>query len=448
MPKVTLSPTAIITASLLVASQTVLAQDDTPAEPTPTLSTQKKEEIANTSNCARLPNILEHFMAAKPDPISDPTSYEAYKVAYDFIESIADDTRADQTKMKDLAKAINNYLATLPENSQLRKFKDAMYIETEMLRTQSRRDTFFMNDNVSRLIRCEGPELLHELSVISTGLKEKEEKKRMPVYELTDRLANFTYDMNELTYKFTSTRQFYAGLGISYAYIPTIESFTSYNVDFSPFDTQLGGDSLPLNSGRQIINTGFSNTSYPSLRLTAATPYFSVDLMLSNKDETATSISPIRATRNGTDNQYILHRTTIESTLSLEYDVQARFSVRDIINALLYGDDTYQYLPTQLDFGIGVGSSGFTIKNEITTDFRLKKTSDALYQDLDVAELRQQSSRNSFNVAYWNAYLGFEISDQMLATLEYRYYQDDTDDGNILDIDSNSLSFNFVVFIY
>lgn len=421
------------------------------------LTEAEVQETVDATKCARLPGIHKMFLENKPK-ISSPVSLEAYKIAFDVIDSIADGRRRDQTRMKEIARGINAYLFALPESSELREFKRKAYILTERLKAEARRDNLILNSNISRLITCDGPDLLLDLQLLDLRLKDPDNK--ITVQERDDRIKAIASDLANLTYKFTSSRRFYVGLGASFAYIPSITFQKSVDIDLSDFDKTIGnnGETENTNSGRQMFRNQFSDSSYPALRITAETPLVSVDLMLSDRNETALGSTSISSRNTGTDGEAVLYRSNVSSVLSLEYDVQARLSIRDFVDFVTdtyYGEEndfsyesSFERLTSQLDFGFGIGSTGFSIENEITTEFRLKSSNDVFYDDLPITDTRIEKNESSFSTMYYLAYVGFEINDQMLATLEYRHYRDDTENGSTLKLGENSISFSFVYFVY
>ena len=441
---------SVITPLITLFSLSSIA-DDTPLTPS------EQQEAVEATKCARLPGIHQMFLDNK-STTSSPLSLEAYTIAFDVVDSIADGRRRDQTRMKEIARAINAYLFALKENDTLREFKDEAYKLTYKLKEEARRDDLILNNNISRLVTCDGPDLLLDLQLLDKRLNDT--KNRISNEELDDRLKSITSDLTSLTHKFTSSRRFFAGVGASFAYIPSISFQKRLDFDLSDFDKTIGNDGSDdlNNSGIQLFSNRFSDASYPALRLTAETPLVKIDLMLSDQDETATGTTSIRSQNTGSNGESILYRSRITSVLSLEYDVQARVSVRDFVDFVtdrLYGDQndyryesTFEQLTSQLDFGLGLGSTGFSIDNEITTDFRLKSSNDIRFEDLPITETRVQKSEDSFSSLYYIAYAGFEINDQMLATLEYRFYRDETDNGSKLRLGENSISFSFVYFIY
>lgn len=420
------------------------------------VSKEVKNEAAKVNNCARIGSIYQYFLNQKPENITDPTSYSAYKMALDILEGIAENTRADQTKMRDLALAIESYIYTIPETEKTRPFKDKVLLKTKDIKFHSRRDTFFMNQNISRLTRCEGPILLEEISRLSEKYKSSDTQE----HELSDRMNIFKSDLTELSSKYINTRKFYAGVGMSYAYIPQIFLRSNYNLDFTMFDPTLGndGNSGLVDSGTQFIDSNFSNFGYPALRFTVDIPYISVDLMLSNKDVSVVDSSAVASQNTGLESEAILFKTDINSTLSLDYDAQVRLSLKDLTAEFdthfrpnrgngSVTDKFVNKLLSQIDFGLGVGLTGFGIKNRISTDFRLKRSNDFNFNELETLEIRHQSSRNSFRVSYWNAFATFEVSDQIMASLEYRFYDNIRKDRESLGIEGNTLTFSFIYFV-
>lgn len=417
------------------------------------LTSEEKEKVSEESNCARLGGVLQFFIDNKTSLQGlSPNTFDSYKLAFDLVEGIANDTRADQTKMADIAHAIESFLFTLPETVETRTFKNEVFEFTRKIKSQTYRDTLFMNQNISRLIRCEGPRLLKDIALLS--LKHKD--VAVSGEEKSDRRIVFKHDLNELKEKFLGSRQFYIGIGASYAYIPSIFYRSKYDFDLSDFNPTIGNGGMTgiSNTGSYFVDADFSNASYSALRITADIPWVSVDLMLSDSEEVATNSSSIRAENTGLDGQSVLWKTDITATLNLDYDIQARLSVRDIVDFttdLMYGEDNdgkysspFEKLTAQIDFGFGVGATGFGIESQISTDFRIKNTPDVLFADLPSVETRVQTQNNSFRITYLNLFVDFEISDQWTASLEYRSY----DDTESIDIDGNSLAFSFVYFVF
>lgn len=421
------------------------------------LTKEEKNKSSETNQCSRIGGIHQFLLDNKDKYKSmDPTSYSAYKFAFDLVDGIANDTRADQTKMSDFARAINGLLFVLKETDLTREFKDSAFLLTKKLSKQTRRDTLFMNQNISRLIRCDGPHLLEDLAKINNLYL----KPNVNEIVIKDMINPFLEHLKDLTNKFINTRQFYVGIGASYAYIPIVRTTTGFDFDLTGFDPTIGNGGMQTltSSGRTIINSEFSNTSYPALRITADMPLVAVDLMISTKEQTAQSTIPIRAEPTGILNQSVLFKTAITSTLKLDYDIQARLSLRkslDYVKDWWIGEEDnanhtsfFEGISSQIDFGIGIGTSGFTTKNNISTEYRFKNADNVLYEDLEIQDTITQKSKHAFNVVYYTLFTSFEISDQLMASLEYRFYDDDTSSGNEFVIDGDTLSFSIVYFIF
>lgn len=440
---------------ILEAQQIKKEGSDKPSERTESVASTETKEACERSD------VVINLLRQRKDKLTElgsPMSLASYELVIDILEGIAKSTRASQDQMTEIARAINAINYTIPNDASMDEFKQAIADVTKKLSQQSRRSSLFLNANLTRLIKCQGPTLVLDLTELASKYAQYRDGKTGTYYDINQSKKDYLNSLGNLAEHYVSAKQFYFGVGASYAYIPSINSVNNFDLDFSPFNSSIGnnGAQFNQNSGRFITQTNFSNASYPALRLTAETKFFAVDVMLTDSKEEASSTTAIRAVNSGADNQSLLFRTDNKSTLDIEYDAQFRLSIRDsFIGIRSYLDDQYepnnsffsQYL-SQMDFGVGTGVTGISMENEISTEFKLKGENDVLWKDLETVDTVTNSVENHFNLFYWNLYTTFEISDQFIASIEYRSYDDDSNDGSTINIDGSSISLSFVYFIY
>lgn len=248
---------------------------------------------------------------------------------------------------------------------------------------------------------------------------------------VAERLQYFREDLELLANRYFDSRRILAGVGIGYSYLPRVKYTGRASIDVS--------DVLPeAPGGRDQIRYGnkFSDQGFASLIFTAKMRTALVDLSLQNLEESQTTQTPVFV-RPFNTTEDLMGRSTIKTKLTSNYDVNLRFSIKEVINVFLEtkhqnaierGDKTVKELTpykSRDDFEIGMGLTGFGIEDSVSTDFRRRANPGQTYSELTSFAVKESKTENNFNAVYVIAGYRIDLTDQASVAVNSRYYLND-----------------------
>jgi hypothetical protein len=302
-------------------------------------------------------------------------------------------------------------------------------INAKLLRA-SYGDELFQNSNLSNQIQVRLPLLIAD-SVKLTA----------PGYD--DLRDDFLQELTLLSDRFLRSRRFRAGIGLSYAYLPTLRYMDVERVDFSPYQSAPSGGADAV-----IFNTQFTDQSLPALILSAKVPYLQLDIEVPKLKHEQSIATPVQQ-RPGDGNNDLLARTTVNAKLSVEYEASAKLSFMDVWQAIQ--DRKCKDAPVdcksnyyQYDFGLGIGMTGFRIKNDVSTDVRFRSDPTQVFNDLQPGATITSKSDSAFNTIFLTAFYTFRISDEFQLGIDARYYDKKKVGSREVDIEGLTAGFSAV----
>jgi hypothetical protein len=323
-----------------------------------------------------------------------------------------------------------NYILTL--NANINSLNDPVFVGkvrelTSDLRASSYNDKIHYNTNLSYQIRTRMP-LLVKASLL---LNEKGASKAVIDYRKVD----FYEELDFFTDKYLKSSRFQAGLGFSYSYTPQISYKTNTDVDLSPFSPQTGSETTNI-----MFEQEFSNKSYLNFEIAAKLPYLELGLSVPSYSETSKIVAPVKEELLfGTENQFAIYQSSIESTLKVEYD----FSIRVPLLGNYKKIKSSRALNKQMDWGIILGVTGFNVQDRIISDVRFRNDATA-FNDLPQGQSLETKRDTSFQALYYGAYYEFEFVDELYMTVDVRWHESPNNDGSQINVDGFTSSLRLI----
>ncbi|RUP75754.1 hypothetical protein C7Y69_18395, partial [Alteromonas sp. KS69] len=229
--------------------------------------------------------------------------------------------------------------------------------------------------------------------------------------------------------------RFQAGLGVSYTYTPIINYRSNSHIDLSPFSPDSGGDTTLVTFDQE-----FSNKSYLNFEIAAKLPWIELGLSIPTYSEASTITAPVsNELLDGSESTTAIYQTTIVSELDVEYD----FSVRVPILGN-YKRWIYKYANnSQMDYGLLMGLTGFSVSDRVTTDVRFRNDRTP-FNNLPAAETVETSRDMSFQTVYFGGYYEFEFVDELYMTVDIKWHNNRSSDGSQIDVDGFTSSLRII----
>jgi len=341
----------------------------------------------------------------------------------DFIKLLLDKRKVDT----DL---LYNYVLTL--NANINQLSDSVFVEdireiTAELRASSYSDKVHYNTNLSNQLRTRMP-LLVKASLL---LNETSVSAAVIDYRKKD----FKEELIYFSDKYLKSSRFQAGLGFSYVYTPKITYTTSANVDLSPFSPQTEGEQTSVD-----FDQNFANKSYLNFEIAAKLPWLELGLSIPTYSETSTITSPVMdEALLGSDDQFAIYRSSIESTLEVEYGFSLRIPILGNYKRIRYTNPRN----SQMDWGLLFGMTGLNIEDRVVTDVRFRSDLTP-FNDLETAETIETKTSTSFQTFYYGAYYEFEFVDELYMTVDVRWHNNQKSNGSQIKVDGFTTSLRLI----
>ena len=348
--------------------------------------------------------------------VNDDLATEAIEVINNLLVSV----RADQDSIYTFARTINRNIDDIADengNPCCTDFKENIRSITQELLRDSYTNDLFQNANLSNQIKIRLPLLIED----SLKLKKSNETTR----------DDFEEELELLAGRYLNSKRFRAGIGLSYSYLPSVRFDGFERIDLSPFaQNRLGG------ADRLQYTSDFSSKSFPSFMLSAKVPYVQIDASFPVFNYTNTIVSGVQFHGADSSGEEILSRSTVKSELNVDYDFSVKLSFTDIVDLFQQGrSSNYQF-----DAGLGIGLTGFSLENSITTDVRFRTDMTTTFNEIQSNEMVASNNDLSFNTPYVVGYYNFEISDEFHVGMNLRYYTESKTSGIEIDVDDITVS--------
>jgi hypothetical protein len=341
------------------------------------------------------------------------------KEAIDFINMQITKTRLDQESIYKFVRILNKNI-DLSNNLELQKSVREI---TMKLMESSYTDELFQNTNLSNQIKTRMPLLLEDSLMLSS---EKVDTKNLE--------NDFINELMLISTKYLESRRYLAGIGFSYSYTPKISYKGEANIDLSPYLSN------PRKSvGTVFYESKFSNETTPSLALYAHIPYITISALFPKYEVSQTMVLPVTVIDSDQTSTDGMFRSTIHSKLEIDFDVNLKLSIKevfDVKNNVRNGN--------QIDWGFGLGVTGYKVEDTVTTDVRFNTNDDSPYDDLASDHIIKETDHRSFNTLYFVAYYNFELTDEFIVGLDAKFYSDKIKNTAYVDVHGISAGFNVV----
>ncbi len=390
--------------------------------------------------------------------------------AADLINEVLEQTRKNQDAIYKYVRQVDRNLDEVDKkrcaNDQTCKdFVASTRAINSRLMVASYDDAIEQNGNLSNQIATRLPNLIEDsLRLVSDASQ--------------PRRNAFLDELTLISDRYLNSRRFRAGFGISNGFLPRIAYRGQALVDFSSFTTaNLGG------ADHFIADADFSNNSFTSLLLSAKVPYVQIDAVFPTFKLPQTSTSGV-VLRDLDASPGFLARSTITSTLSVDYEVSVKASVHDLIRRAQLSDRAQKrksekskdkgprleedvalpnkdgqatitnvlrkdranatFTPVErgvrqpnshADWGVGLGMTSFRIANSAVTDVRMRVDDNSIFTNLPTAATLTTEGSNSYSTLYGLLYATFKISDEFEVGIDVRSYRDDTVNSAQVNVD-------------
>ncbi|ASD68712.1 hypothetical protein [Pseudoalteromonas piscicida] len=323
-----------------------------------------------------------------------------------------------------------NYVLTLDANlSQLpdKKFVSRMRELTSDLRASSYADEIHYNTNLSYQLRTRMP-IIVKASLLLNDTNASDE-------QLNYRKEDFEKELRLFTDKYISTSRFKAGLGFSYAYTPKINYRANNVLDLSPFTPDAVGG-----VNKASFTQSFANSSFPSFEVAAKMPWVELGISVPVSSEDSSITTPVQFVKlDDTSDREAAFRTTLESTIKMEYDFSFRLPLLGGYKKLRFSNPRN----SQMDWGLLLGLTGFKIEDEFTTDLRFR-TDNTPFNELSAGTSFSTSRSLNFQTIYYGAYYEFEFVDELYMTIDVKWHKNQSEGDNQIDVDGFTTSLRII----
>lgn len=341
----------------------------------------------------------------------------------DFIRYLLSKRNVDTDLLYDYVQTLNANLSMMNDPDFVKKMRGV----TEELRDSSYTDKIHYNTNLSNQLRTRMPIIvkasanLTDTSLTTAQLKYLKE--------------DFESELVLFSRKYLDSSRFQAGLGVSYTYTPIINYRSNSHIDLSPFSPDSGGDTTLVTFDQE-----FSNKSYLNFEIAAKLPWIELGLSIPTYSEASTITAPVsNELLDGSESTTAIYQTTIVSELDVEYD----FSVRVPILGN-YKRWIYKYANnSQMDYGLLMGLTGFSVSDRVTTDVRFRNDRTP-FNNLPAAETVETSRDMSFQTVYFGGYYEFEFVDELYMTVDIKWHNNRSSDGSQIDVDGFTSSLRII----
>ncbi|NJN63821.1 MAG: hypothetical protein HC882_02365 [Acidobacteria bacterium] len=392
-----------------------IAISSTFAESEKTTSHQKEEKQVVDS----VVNRLETLKTNLPPGVSQALVNEAI----DIIKVLVRNARADQATIYTFVRTLNRSIDTLTEdNCKCADFKDDVRAITRKLLTSSYTDEIFQNANLSHQIKVRIP-LLIEDSLKLSGEGNKQIR------------SEFLDELRLLSRRFLESKRFSVGIGLSYSYLPRVKYTGNTRIDYSPFQSTVSGGSDLL----QYRNE-FGNSSYPSVLLSAKIPFLRVDADFTRQEETRKTITAVQFRDIDSSDVDLLSRSTVTSSLGIEYDFSAKAQIVELIKAVPARDSQTSPRDTRFDVGLGVGLAGLRVEDSVATEVKTRTDPTSRFIDLPAGQMIESGRTTSFNTVFWVADVSMRVSDEFRVAVEARIYDKKNSSDREVEVDGVTLT--------
>lgn len=253
------------------------------------------------------------------------------------------------------------------------------------------------------------------------------------------------YELAILAKRWLGTRKFRLGLGLAYSYLPAIDFDGRERIDLSPLIGDLIGGSDTL-----LYQNNFSNQTYTSFIISAEVPFTRIDASFPNFSDTQSIVTPVQLRGENMDLPQTLVQTTISSKVNVDFDVNAKFSIPDFAKELSK-ISFFRWLNRtgkisdygQFDYGFGIGFTGFDLENSFSTDVRFRTDPSTPFNGLAEGEILESNNSLNFNAPYGIVFVDFEFTDELQVGIEFRLYDDTTNQNTAIKIDDFTVNLNF-----
>jgi hypothetical protein len=356
---------------------------------------------------------------------SDPLIENALNVLDDLI----DETRTAQTRIYLAARGINRNLDQVKTtNAGLLQDIDEARSATKELIAKSYSDAIFQRKNLDDQIKTRLSNLVADSALMA----------KCPTEHL---MKDFLHELTILKSRFVSARQFRAGIGAEYIYLPRITYAASSAIDLSQFQTP----GVPL-GGHTGFLVEFSNFATRAARIVASGSGLDVALTSPTQDQTReiiTNVSRALVT-NGSDNPDLLYKTTLTSRIKPRLDASISASINYIVDSLRSKKEDERERQ-RVSYHLGIGMTGFRIDETSSTEVRLRSDPSKSFVDLQKTGVTTSNRSISFKAPYWNADARFLVSDESQIAISYRkYFRSNSSSETQPRVSGNSISIYFV----
>ena len=243
---------------------------------------------------------------------------------------------------------------------------------------------------------------------------------------------DFLDELTLFSERYLTSKRFLAGIGLAYAYIPTVTYKGNAKIDLSSFQPTIGGGSHTLD-----FTNEFSDKSFQSLSLSAKIPFFTVQALFPLYEEEQTTIIPVEFVDLKDTDRDILFSSTITSKLKMDFDVNIKLSLLELIEKWRGYESS-----AQMDYGFGVGIIGFQVKDSVVTDIRFRTDTSKSFSDLTTSHTLNSSNDRSHNSLYGIIYYNIELADEFVVGIDFKYYGSNDGKNDSIDVDGFSTSLN------
>jgi hypothetical protein len=366
-----------------------------------------------------------------------PTSLQPYaELSLKAIRAILASTREDQNAIYEFAKTVRANVDRLP-NSSANAIKLAKEVEdlsqtvegkTDKLIEASYSDSLKQNANLSNQLKMR----LNGLIVDSLVLHDCSVSEHL----MKARISAFKKELLLIADRYLNSRQFRLGIGASLMYMPRLSYVAVPNIDLSAFQNQpFGGN------GRSLFMMDFANRSSPALNLMAKVPFVQLDMSIPSEEQTVKISTPAQrfAVSGTATSPDILARSTIESKLNVELDAALSLSIGDVANKLGMKKTSLGF-GDRWDVGVGLGATGFRVRENVSTDVRVRTDPSKTFNDLPSTGSTTSSQTFSFHAVYWRFSGSIWISDELQVGLVAKTYRKKTVDDGPVNIKGQAVS--------
>lgn len=174
-------------------------------------------------------------------------------------------------------------------------------------------------------------------------------------------------------------------------------------------------------------------------------PYTQVDFLFPAEDQKLKITTPAQrfAVSTTAASPDILARTTIDSTANVEFDAALSVSLGDIyrkVGKIREVKDTPLGFGYQWDAGIGYGLTGFRVRENASTDVRVRSDPMKTFNELQTSGTTASSRTFSVHAPYWRAHFSMWISDELQVGMVGRRYRRATVDSGPVNIKGTAIS--------